>query len=358
MEIEECEHLPGGEPLWLAATDGNTLYFNPVNANKLPLDQCVGLLKHELLHVALMHNFRFGSRERRKFNKAADYVINDIVVSDGGAIPDGGCYEPAKYGKHQSEEEVYALMPSPPDGGGEGKGTGKGKGGSDPFHDDLLPAPDQSPEAQQKAVGRIIKAAQVAKAMGKLPSYIESALGEILDARIPWEQELAEFLTEVSRNDFTFARPNRRFVYQDLYLPSAYSQDSMGRLAVILDTSGSVSERELRRYVSEVVGAIEGTLPLALTIVYCDMEVQHVDHFDDPNTDEVLETVKRHGCGGTDMTVALDWVDENIDDVKACIVFTDGGTPFGHERDYPTLWGISVKGIQADMGRTIYVDAG
>ena len=57
------------------------------------------------------------------------------------------------------------------------------------------------------------------------------------------------------------------------------------------------------------------------------------------------------------MTVALDYIDEHIEDVKACIVFTDGGTPFGHERDYPTLWAITEKGIQADMGRTVYVPA-
>ena len=356
LDIVETEVLPGGAPLWLAATDGSRLYFNPANANKLPLDECVGLIKHELMHVALLHNFRVGSRDRKKWNQATDYVINDTIINEGGALPKGGLHDPHNWNRHKSSEEVYALMPDQPKGG-DGEGQGGSEHGGDPFDGDVLPAPDQSPAAQQKAVGRIVMAAQVAKAMGKLPSYIATALGEILDPSIPWEQELAEFLTEVSRNDFTFARPNRRFVYQDLYLPSAYSQDAMGKLVVVFDTSGSVSMGEIQRFASETVGAIEGTLPLSLAIVYCDAKVQHVDYFDDPNVEDVKASLVRHGSGGTDMTAALDYIDENIDDVKATIVFTDGLTPFGHEREYPVLWAITSKGVQADMGRTIYVPA-
>lgn len=369
MRVEETEVLPDGRPLWLAATDGTTMWFNPLNANKLPLDQCVGLIKHELMHVALLHNFRVGSRDRRKANQAMDYVINDMIIDEGGALPEGGLHDPHNWNRTKSWEEVYLLMPDQPQqpqqGGGGGGGGGQGEegddgqdgGNSDPFDGDVMPAPDQSPEAVQKAVGQIVKAAQVAKAMGKLPAYIADALGEILDPKVPWEQELAEFLTEVSRNDFTFARPNRRFVYQDLYLPSAYSQDAMGKLCVVFDTSGSVSMEEINRFASETVGAIEGTLPLSLVVIYCDAAVQHVDYFDAPTVEDVKASLQRHGSGGTDMTCALDWIDENVDDVKATIVFTDGYTPFGHERDYPVLWGITTKGVTADIGRTVYVDA-
>lgn len=357
MKIQLTETLPNGNPLWLAATDGTTLYFNDANARELPLEECVGLIKHELMHVALLHNFRVGTREHRKANQAMDYVINDMIIHEGGALPEGGLHDPHRWNRDMAWEQVYAEMPDQPEGNGGG-GEGEPGQGGDPFDGDVLPAPDQSPEAQQKAVGRIVKAAQVAKAMGKLPSYIADALGEILDPTVPWEQELAEFLTEVSQNDFTFARPNRRFVYQDLYLPSAYSQDSMGKLVVVFDTSGSVSMEEMNRFASETVGAIEGTLPLALVIVYCDAKVQHVDYFDEPNVEDVKASLQRHGCGGTDMTEALDYIDEHIDDVKATIVFTDGYTPFGHEREYPTLWAITSKGVQADMGRTVYVPAG
>lgn len=353
MEIVEGSVLPNGQELWMAATDGTRMYINRENLNELTLAKCVGVIKHELMHAAMLHPFRIGTRSAKKWNHANDYVINDMIFHEGGDLPDGVLHDPNNWNRHKSSEEVYALMPDGPGGGQGGRG---GQKGNNPLDDDLIPAPDQSPEAVQEAVGRVVQAAQVAKAIGKLPAYMESVLGDLLDPKVAWEQELAEFLTEVSQSDYTFARPNRRFVYEDLYLPSAYSQDAMGRLAVVFDTSGSVSMQEIERFASETVGAIEGTLPLALDIVYCDAKVQHVDSFDHPTVEDVAASLKRHGSGGTNMVVALDWIEENIDDVKAAIVFTDGYTPFGHERDFPVLWAITEHSIVADMGRTVHVD--
>ena len=362
METVETEVLPGGRPLWMAATDGSTLYVNRKNLDQCPLSQIIGVLKHELMHAALLHPFRVGNRDPGKAGRAMDYVINDMIIHEGGELPDGILHDPHNWNRHKMWEEIYAQMPDPPKGGsGQNNGGGKGQGqqqqqGGNPLDDDVLPAPDQSDEAKRKMTGRVVKAAQVAKAIGKLPSYLEGLIADMLDPKVPWEQELAEFLTEVSRNDYTFARPNRRFIYEDLYLPSAYSHDTMGRLAVVFDTSGSVSDHEMRSFASELVGAIEGVLPMSLAVIYCDAAVQHVDYFDAPTVDDVTASLKRHGRGGTHMPTALDWIDENLDDVKAAIVFTDGYTDFGHERDYPVLWGITSRGITADMGRTVHVD--
>jgi len=359
MEMELCEKLPGGEDLWIAATDGTTLYFNDVNANKLPLEQCIGALKHELMHAALLHPFRVGQRDRKKANDAMDYVINDMIIHEGGALPEGILHDPNHWNREMSWEQVYSEMPDLPPGdgpGGEGDGPGgEGDGPVDPFDNDVMPAPDQSPQAQQDAIGRVVQAAQVAKAVGNMPQWIQDQLGEMLDPKVAWEQELLEFLTEVSRNDYSFARPNRKFIYQDMYLPSPYSADAMGRLAVVFDTSGSVSMDEMNRFASELVGAIEGVFPLALDVIYCDAAVQHVDSFEAPTVDDVQESLHRYGCGGTDMTVAVDYIEENITDVKACIVFTDGFTPFGHERDFPILWAMTSEGIEPGCGRGLYV---
>jgi len=51
----------------------------------------------------------------------------------------------------------------------------------------------------------------------------------------------------------------------------------------------------------------------------------------------------------------MDYIEENITDVKACIVFTDGFTPFGHERDFPILWAMTSEGIEPSCGRGLYV---
>ena len=355
LKLHEGETLPGGSPLWMAATDGQTLFINPTNFETLTPQQGVFVLKHELMHMAQLHPFRVGHRDPKRWNHATDYVINDMLHHDGNELIDGVLHDPTKYNQHMSSEQVYNLLPElPPNGGGQGQG--QGQPGGNPLDDDVLPAPDQSEEAKQEALENVVSAAQVAKAMGKLPAWAESFLGDLLEPKVAWEEALKRFLTEVTKTDYSFARPNRRFISQGLYLPGLYGNDGMGMLAVVFDTSGSVGMDEMRRFATEVVEAVESTNPVGIALIYCDTKVQHVDTFSHPTKDEVHESIKRYGAGGTDMTVALDWIDDNLDDVKAAVVFTDGYTPFGLERGYPVLWAITSPGVEASMGETLYVE--
>lgn len=355
LNVVECEKTPGGQDLWLAATSGETLFINPVNFEQLSVPRGVFVLKHEIMHVALLHPYRRGDRDAKRANHAMDYVINDMMHHEGNDLVDGVLHQPAQYSRHMSWEEVYNLLPEPPKDE-EGKGQGQPGEGDNPLDDDIMEAPDQSEEAQSEAVERVVQAAQVAKAMGKLPAWAQSFLGDLMEPKVDWTEALARFLTEVTESDYSFARPNRRFVSQGMYLPGKYGNDGMGKLAVVFDTSGSVSMDEIKRFASEVVDVVQRTEPVGLALIYCDAEVQHVDEFDHPTKDEVMESLGRYGCGGTDMTAALDWVDDNLEGVKAAIVFTDGYTPFGNERSYPTLWAVTSKGVEARMGETLYVE--
>jgi predicted metal-dependent peptidase len=354
MKIVECEKTPDGQDLWLAATNGEAMFINPVNFEELSVPKGVFVLKHEIMHVGLLHPYRTGDREGKRANSAMDYVINDMMHHEGNDLVEGVLHQPAQYNRHMAWEEVYNLLPEVSEVG-KGGGGKPGEGGN-PLDNDVMPAPDQSKEAQAEAVERVVQAAQIAKAMGKLPAWAKSFLGDLLEPKVDWTEQLARFLTEVTKSDYSFARPNRRFVSQGLYLPGKYGNDGMGKLAVVFDTSGSVSMDEMTRFASEVVDVVQSTEPVGLALIYCDSTVQHVDQFDHPSKEEVMASLARHGCGGTDMTVALDWIDDNIPDVKAAIVFTDGYTPFGNERSYPTLWAVTSKDVEADMGETVYVE--
>jgi len=355
LEPVECEKLPDGRDLWLAATDGSHLYFNPTNFSELSVEQGVFVIKHELRHVAQLHPFRVGARDGRRWNEATDYVINDQAADEGDALIDGIQHDPSRFTKDMAAEEVYNLLPEKPPGGG-GQGQGQGGDGGNPLDGDVLPAPDQSQAAEQAALENVVSAAQVAKAMGKLPAWAKSFLGDLLEPKVAWEEALRRFLTEVTETDYSFARPNRRFIAQDIYLPGKYGNDGMGMLSVVFDTSGSVSTDEMRRFASEVVEAVDSTNPTGLCLIYCDAQVQHVDTFHDPTVDEVTDSIARYGAGGTDMTVALDWIDDNMPDTKAAIVFTDGYTPFGNDRDYPVMWAVTEQSIKAPFGETIFVE--
>ena len=66
----------------LAATNGKKIFFNPITYIKLPILERDGVYLHELLHMALLHNLRRGTRDHKIFNIAADIVVNGMIVNE------------------------------------------------------------------------------------------------------------------------------------------------------------------------------------------------------------------------------------------------------------------------------------
>jgi predicted metal-dependent peptidase len=354
LEVVECESVPGLGPLWLAATDGEHLYINPKNFEQLSVAKAKGVLKHEVMHVAQLHPFRGQGKEGVRWNHATDDVINPVIIDEGGELPDG-C-RPGVKGM-SAEQRYKDLPPSPP-----GQGSG-GSGPNNPLGHDVIPAKNQGQAAVDKAKAMIAQAAAIAKARGKLPESVQAELDKIFKPRVDWKEQLRQWLTETQNTDYSFRRPNRRFIAGDspMYLPSMMGDnEAMDTMVMVLDTSGSISMDELRQGVGEVCGAIADVSPKRLVIAYCDAKVQHHDVFDQPQEAEVSQSFKRHGAGGTNMVAALTWVNRRYPTAKAVIVWTDGETPFGDEEDYeyPVLWAITSPRITAPWGTTIHVEVG
>jgi len=354
LEVVECESVPGLGPLWLAATDGQHLYVNPKNFEQLSVAKAKGVLKHEVMHVAQLHPFRGQGKEHARWNKATDDVINPMIIDEGGELPDG--VRPGIRGM-SAEERYKDLPPEPPGQGGGGSGP------HDPLGHDVLPAPDKSQAAVDKTKAMIAQAASIAKARGKLPESLRSEIDKILRPRVDWKEQLRQWLTEATQSDYSFRRPNRRFITGEnpIYLPSMMGDNqAMDTLVVVLDTSGSITMAELSQGLGEICGAVADVSPKRLVVAYCDAKVQHHDVFDQPQGAEVAKSFERHGAGGTNMVAALKWVNRNYPTAKGVIVWTDGETPFGNEEDYeyPVLWAITSPRIEADWGTTLHVTVG
>jgi hypothetical protein len=108
----------------------------------------------------LEHNFRRQSRNPQKWNKAADYVINQLLTDEGiGAFIEGGCLNKALYDAGEGmSEQIYNLLP---DDEGDGEGNGPGGTGMD-LEDGEGTATDQA----QAAAEWKVKVAQAAQARG------------------------------------------------------------------------------------------------------------------------------------------------------------------------------------------------
>ncbi len=96
---------------------------------------------------------------------------------------------------------------------------------------------------------------------------------------IDWKDALQNFLTDAGNNfDITWAKPNRRFIDDGHYFPS-HKREGIEHLVIAVDTSGSVSDRELVQFMSETIEIVE-QVDCSITLIPCDAEIGKVQEFE------------------------------------------------------------------------------
>lgn len=315
-----------------AWTNGTHLGYDPAFIEKLAHDELVGLMAHEVGHCVLGHPWRGIGREHRKWNEAADYSLNGILLEANFKLPAGGLMPDAtQAGK--SAEWIYDRLPDQPKGGGGG-GMAPGETRNAPGAGDDKDAEgrDQQTEADWKAA--VSQAAKAAKAQGKLPASLERFAGEASKSCVDWRSTLRRFIQDAAKNDYTWQRPSRRYLSAGLYMPSLYSEE-MGPILVCVDTSGSIDNVTLSQFFGEINGIQQEASPRRVSVVYCDAAVQRHDVF------EKGDLIEMHpkGGGGTAFEPAL-LEAVNMEDRPVCAVYlTDLCGPLNFEApDFPVLW--------------------
>ena len=114
--------------------------------------------------------------------------------------------------------------------------------------------------------------------MGKFGTALREMV-EIATDRVDWRDRFRMAFDGVLRGEVSWARPNRRYIQQGLYLPG-WRRTGAGRIGFVLDTSGSISANELSVYTAAVLGILEETGPEAVALIQCDAEVQRVDYIE------------------------------------------------------------------------------
>ena len=103
-------HLPlsPSERCRTVATDARALYFNPSFIESLSFGETQFVLAHEALHCALLHFDRARHRVRRRWDRACDYAVNQLLVDDGMQRPAGALLDASYRGL--AAEEIYPLL--------------------------------------------------------------------------------------------------------------------------------------------------------------------------------------------------------------------------------------------------------
>jgi predicted metal-dependent peptidase len=183
------------------------------------------------------------------------------------------------------------------------------------------------------------------------PLLLRSALARALAARtaLSWSRPARSYLANQGR-----AGPHRRLPFE----PGTVPQRAVPRLVVVVDVSGSLDDRLLNRFASEVE-AIRRRTGAGLVLVLGDdrvRAVQVVDGERSPLRDWPQQGLA--GGGGTDFGPLLQAAHAQRPDLV--LVLTDLDGPAGFRPAAPVLWAVpAVPGLAtpvAPFGRVLVLD--
>jgi len=341
-----------------AYTNGRDVVYGRDFVAKLSDPELRAVILHENKHKMYRHIATWKhlwKQNANKANRACDYVINLEIVDEGKKtngfiqLPSNGLYD-EKYRGFNSAE-VFALLDDDDDGG-EGGGIDE-HGWEDA---------DSMSEEEKQELGKQIDQAirQGAILAGKVGGDLDRCFTDLMSAKVNWKEALREFVSAVcaGKDDSTWRKPNRRWLQNDLYLPSTISE-TMGRIVVAVDTSGSISGDAINRFLSEVVGIMNNVNPELVDLLYWDGEVAGHEVYGMGDGDKLMTSTKPKGGGGTSPSCITKYLkDKNI--VPECVVvLTDGyvGGDWGGHWTSPVLWCIvgNCKDIPT-VGQAIHME--
>lgn len=330
------------------------LSINPIFWENLSSEYKVGILKHEILHIAFQHLILRDSYKNKKlFNIAADLEINqyiDKAYLPGGNYPDKETYledskifvdsikeklEKGEITKEQAKQEFlkipmraiflddfkdlnldsragtdyyYKKLEETMDDQGNSsnehlndllKGCdGSGHGGDPHWGHDTWNEFENLSESEKKMIQKQLDyqlkevAEQVQKSRGHIPGELQGIIDALNKAEPPkfnWRAYLKNF---VGGSTQTMAKKTRR--KQSKRFPKAPGLKIQEKLHVLVgvDTSGSVSDKELAEFFHEMHHMFKtGT---EITVVQCDTSISNISKYRSSDDGKI----KVHGRGG------------------------------------------------------------
>jgi predicted metal-dependent peptidase len=317
-----------------AATNAISLWMNPDMVHELTEDETLGVMLHEVMHVSAEHcNFElYKDYNQYVLGLAMDHWINNLIEGMGYKLPSFRVMDP-KYRDWPTMKIYHDLMknppPQPPD-----------------WQPDRLGKPsDMTEDAYKHQVeSNILKAAlqaQMANDPGSIPGNIQVMIEDMVSPQLPWNLILYKYMDAYAKEDYSWAKPNRRYM-PDFYFPGMHSEQIQG-VASGVDVSGSMMDEidevmAENRYIKELINPEWFHLMTWDTIVHHNKVYQQ---YDELPTEELPDG----GAGGTIVGPFLDLLREK--QPRFALIFTDGyieSRPKTHDIKSDIYWVITKKG--------------
>ena len=344
MQLQEADWCP------TAATDGRNFYYNPEFIDSLTPKQTEFLIGHEVLHIVFDHFLRQDMREKQPWNISTDYAVNQVLVDEAiGEMPqdDNKGLLDRKY-KGWNAEKIYEDVMKDKEKQKQqtidmhidfenGKATVRDQDGNKVKVELPKLSKEEVKKIKDEVRHSVLQSAQVA-GKGKTPNAIRGLIEELTEPVIDWRELLRQQIQSVIKNDYSFSRINRKTQHSGIVLPGLMNDETID-IAVAIDTSGSIEEKKLNEFMSEIKGIMEEYQDYKMKIWCFDTEVHNPETFNSDDGNDITD-YKPAGFGGTDFMANWKWMKEEDYQPKKLIVFTDGETwqEWGDEFYCDTCW--------------------
>ena len=329
------------------------LYYNPQMLENSTLDELVAVLIHEISHFLRKHHERGRYLDPKIANIAGDCEINDDFKEMNLTLPkimyEGlekptDCVYPSTYDLPDGQlmEWYYPKLMEkaikmPMQDCGSVAAPGLGKKWEKDDDSDILRENDGHSETMQdfyrkKTAEDIV---DHAKSRGTCPGNLLEWANELLKSKVDWRKEVRATVSNMINaviqglSDYTNARPSRRqSINKDFFMPSFVMP--VPSIAVIVDTSGSVSSEALKQVAAEIDSLLKSTNANVFKIDV-DYVVHGVDKLNGRSGGNAKKVREFKGRGGTDMCQGYAQVREMKEKPNVVICMTDGETPWPDE---------------------------
>jgi predicted metal-dependent peptidase len=329
----------------VAVDEGWRLHADPELTAQWTAAQLGSVLVHHLSHLLRAHAERAGvagvdDDEAQLWVRCADAEINDDLVPAGLELP-GSPVLPAHLGAEPGRlAEQYFETARRRDGayrppgemraGGWDLDCGGGADGR-PRRWDSGGGPRLAPWQARLLARRVAQdCLRHGREAGDVPAGLLRWADELLEPAVDWRKALAAELRRAVADtsgavDYSYRRPSRRAsVAGAVILPAL--RRPVPDIAVVCDTSGSMSEDLLAVALAEVEGLLRAVgAARQLRVLACDTAVGPVRRVSSARQVELI------GGGGTDMGAGIEAASRLRPRPAIAVVLTDGYTPWPDE---------------------------
>jgi len=340
-------------------SNGTKLEINSDYLQDLELSEMEFIFANGAMHTSLAHEMRKNNRSGWLWQMATDMAVNDMLVQNGLDMPYGAQYRQRFSGMYA--EEIYAelkddILRDDEDLEYEADDIDDVQNGDEQKNNDkktneqIEQALEEEILQEQLFAENAIAFLEEKMQTGEAPQTIERFFTIENFGKIDWRNELRIAVDKYFRDDYVVMPPSKKLLYSGIYLPSNISQTF--RLVIAVDSSGSIDEVLLNEFLSEVNFLMSLVQNYQIELLICDEKIQSHKTF--YSGDSLEAEIK--GGGATDFRPVFLYIDENFDDVKLLLYFTDlDGTFPPDAPQYEVKW-VSAKEKEIPFGVTIVLD--